>query len=361
FVSRIFIANTHTPVLFFSSRGMVYKMKVWRLPQAAPQARGKAMINLFPLGKDENITTIMPLPEDEESWGKLDVMFATNDGSVRRNKLSDFIEVRQNGKIAMKLDEGDRIIGVEVSNEQQDVLLTSASGQAIRFPTTDVRVFKGRDSTGVRGIKLNSDDQVISMTILGHVEADAPERAAFVRQANLVRRGGADSEPEVEPEVEGQDTVALSTERYAELGAREEFVLTISESGYGKRSSAYEFRVSGRGGKGIIGMVVNQRNGKLVASFPTEETDQLMLVTDRGQLIRIPVAGISIVGRSTQGVKVFDTADDERVVSVEHIPDEGGDDEEGDDVEDAEAGEDDVQDGDQGDGDQDDGDAPEEA
>jgi DNA gyrase subunit A len=361
FVSRIFIANTHTPVLFFSSRGMVYKMKVWRLPQAAPQARGKAMINLLPLGKDENITTIMPLPEDEESWGKLDVMFATNDGSVRRNKLSDFIEVRQNGKIAMKLDEGDRIIGVEVSNEQQDVLLTSASGQAIRFPTTDVRVFKGRDSTGVRGIKLNSDDQVISMTILGHVEADAPERAAFVRQANLVRRGGADSEPEVEPEVEGQDIVALSTERYAELGAREEFVLTISENGYGKRSSAYEFRVSGRGGKGIIGMVVNQRNGKLVASFPTEETDQLMLVTDRGQLIRIPVAGISIVGRSTQGVKVFDTADDERVVSVEHIPDEGGDDEEGDDVEDAEAGEDDVQDGDQGDGDQDDGDAPEEA
>ncbi len=365
FVSRIFIANTHTPVLFFSSRGMVYKMKVWRLPQAAPQARGKAMINLLPLGKDENITTILPLPEDEESWGKLDVMFATNDGSVRRNKLSDFIEVRQNGKIAMKLDEGDRIIGVEVSNEQQDVLLTSAGGQAIRFPTTDVRVFKGRDSLGVRGIKLDGDDQVISMTILGHVDADAPERAAYVRQANVVRRGAAD-EPDVEPEVEGQATTALTPERYAELGAHEEFVLTISENGYGKRSSAYEFRVSGRGGKGIIGMVVNQRNGKLVASFPTEETDQLMLVTDRGQLIRIPVAGISIVGRSTQGVKVFDTAEDERVVSVEHIPDEGGEDEEGEgagdgDVQDADVEDIDVQDGDQDDSDQDDEGTPEQA
>ncbi|MFA9387163.1 MAG: DNA gyrase C-terminal beta-propeller domain-containing protein, partial [Methyloceanibacter sp.] len=192
----------------------------------------------------------------------------------------------------------------------------------------------------------------ISMTILGHVEAEAPERAAYVRQANLVRRGGTDAEAEVDPEAEGRDTVALSTERYAELGAREEFVLTISENGYGKRSSAYEFRVSGRGGKGIIGMVVNQRNGKLVASFPTEETDQLVLVTDRGQLIRIPVAGISIVGRSTQGVKVFDTADGERVVSVEHIPDEGGDDEEGDVVID-------VQDDDQDNGDQGDGDTPE--
>ncbi len=352
FVSRIFIANTHTPVLFFSSRGMVYKMKVWRLPQAAPQARGKAMINLFPLGKDETITTILPLPEDEASWGELDVMFATNDGNIRRNKLSDFIEVRQNGKIAMKLDERNRIVGVEVSNEQQDVLLTSAAGQAIRFPTTDVRVFKGRDSSGVRGIKLDGDDEVISMTILDHVEAEAPERAAYVRQANLVRRGGTDAEAEVGPEAEDRDTVALSTERYAELGAREEFVLTISENGYGKRSSAYEFRVSGRGGKGIIGMVVNQRNGKLVASFPTEETDQLVLVTDRGQLIRIPVAGISIVGRSTQGVKVFDTADGERVVSVEHIPDEGGDDEEGDVVID-------VQDDDQDNGDQGDGDTPE--
>jgi DNA gyrase subunit A len=326
FVTRIFIANTHTPVLFFSSRGMAYKMKVWRLPQAAPQARGKALVNLLPLGKDETITTILPLPEDEASWEKLDVMFATNYGSVRRNKLSDFIEVRQNGKIAMKLDAGDRIVGVQICGEQDDVLLTSAEGQAIRFPVTEVRVFKGRESPGVRGIKLEKGDQVISMAILAHIEANAAERSAYVRQANLVRRGGSDYEPDIEPEANGDQAFVLSPERYAELSAHEEFVLTVSENGYGKRSSAYEYRVSGRGGKGIIAMIVNQRNGKLVASFPVEESDQIMLVTDRGQLIRVPVDGISIMGRSTQGVIVFDTAQDERVVSVEHIPEENGDD-----------------------------------
>ncbi|HET7210123.1 MAG TPA: DNA gyrase subunit A, partial [Methyloceanibacter sp.] len=288
FVTRIFIANTHTPVLFFSTRGMAYKMTVWRLPVAAPQARGKALVNLLPLDKDETITTILPLPEDEASWAKLDVMFATNYGSVRRNKLSDFIEVRQNGKIAMKLDAGDRIIGVDVCGEQDDVLLTSADGQAIRFPVADVRVFKGRESPGVRGIKLERDDQVISMAILGHVEASPAERNAYVRQANSIRRGSADAD-DVEVETNGQETVVLTPERYAELSAHEQFVLTVSENGYGKRTSAYEYRISGRGGKGIIAMVVNQRNGKLIASFPVEETDQIMLVTDGGQLIRVPV------------------------------------------------------------------------
>jgi DNA gyrase subunit A len=322
FVSRIFIANTHTPVLFFSSRGMAYKMKVWRLPLAAPQARGKALINLLPLDKDETITTILPLPEDEASWAKLDVMFATNGGTVRRNKLSDFIEVRQNGKIAMKLEVNDRIIGVQVCNEQQDVLLTTADGQAIRFPTTEVRVFKGRESSGVRGIKLDGADQVISMAILAHIETSPAERVAYIRQANTIRRGGVEVEQDMEAEGNGHETVVLSPERYAELSAHEEFALTVSENGYGKRTSAYEYRISGRGGKGIIAMVVNQRNGKLIASFPVEETDQIMLVTDGGQLIRVPIEGISIVGRSTQGVIVFDTAEGERVVSVEHIPDE---------------------------------------
>ncbi|HEY9521203.1 MAG TPA: DNA gyrase C-terminal beta-propeller domain-containing protein, partial [Methyloceanibacter sp.] len=293
------------------------------------QARGKALINLLPLEKDENITTILPLPEDEGSWAKLDVMFATNGGTVRRNKLSDFIEVRQNGKIAMKLDEGDRIIGVAVCDENKDVLLTTAEGQAIRFPVTDVRVFKGRESAGVRGIKLEGKDQVISMAILAHIEAAPAERVTYVRQANMVRRGGADQEQDVESEGNGQE-VALSPERYAELSAHEEFVLTVSENGYGKRTSAYEYRISGRGGKGIIAMTVNQRNGRLVGSFPVEEGDQIMLVTDRGQLIRVPVEGISIVGRSTQGVIVFDTAQDERVVAVEHIPDvENGNGDEG--------------------------------
>jgi DNA gyrase subunit A len=331
FVTRIFIASTHTPVLFFSSRGMAYKMTVWRLPVAAPQARGKALVNLLPLGKDETITTILPLPEDVASWEKLDVMFATNYGSVRRNKLSDFIEVRQNGKIAMRLDAGDRIVGVEVCGENDDVLLTSADGQAIRFPVVDVRVFKGRESPGVRGIKLERGDQVISMAILGHVEASPAERAAYVRQANSIRRGSADVE-DIEPESNGQETqetVVLTPERYAELSAHEEFVLTVSENGYGKRTSAYEYRISGRGGKGIIAMVVNQRNGKLVASFSVEETDQIMLVTDGGQLIRVPVQDISVMGRSTQGVIVFSTAEGERVVSVEHISEENGGEEEG--------------------------------
>ncbi|MEM8744447.1 MAG: DNA gyrase subunit A, partial [Pseudomonadota bacterium] len=258
FVTSIFIVNTHTPVLFFSSRGMVYKMKVWRLPVAAPQARGKALINLLPLETDERITTIMPLPEDEDSWASLDVMFATESGNVRRNKLSDFVEVRQNGKIAMKLNEGDQILRVDICTENDDVLLTTAGGKAIRFPVTDVRVFSGRTSVGVRGIKLDKGDTLISMAILRHVEASPAERNEYVRQANAIRRATngdhADLPEETPADAEETETTDLPQERYAELGAQEEFILTVSENGYGKRSSAYEYRVSGRGGKGIIAM-----------------------------------------------------------------------------------------------------------
>jgi DNA gyrase subunit A len=328
FVTRLFIANTHTPVLFFSSRGMVYKMKVWRLPLAAPQARGKALINLLPLQQNETITTIMPLPEDEQSWGSLHVMFATSQGDVRRNDLSDFVEVRQNGKIAMKLDEGVEIIGVDICTENDNVLLTTGGGQSIRFPVSDVRVFKGRESSGVRGIRLD-DDRLISMAILRHVEASPAERAAYLKQAGAIRRAAtgerlveeADAAAAEDAE-EAENGADLSPERYAELGASEQFVLTISEKGFGKRTSAYEYRISGRGGKGIIGMIVNERNGKLVASFPVEDTDQIMLVTDGGQMIRCPVEGISIVGRSTQGVRVFHTGAGERVVSVRSISEE---------------------------------------
>jgi DNA gyrase subunit A len=328
FVTRIFIANTHTPVLFFSSRGMAYKMKVWRLPVAAPQARGKALINLLPLAKDENITTILPLPEDEASWSKLDVMFATNGGTVRRNKLSDFIEVRQNGKIAMKLDEGDSILAVDTCTEADDVLLTTADGQCIRFPVPEVRVFAGRNSVGVRGIALGEDDHVISMAILRHFEASPAGRAAYLKMSRAVRGEG---EPETAAD-DGEEAVAgseVGDPGYAEMSAAEQMILSVSENGYGKRTSSFEYRITRRGGKGIIAMTVNQRNGKVVASFPVEESDQIMLVTDRGQLIRVPVQDISVMGRSTQGVIVFDTAEDERVVSVEHIPDENGDGEEG--------------------------------
>ena len=257
-------------------------------------------------------------------------MFATRSGNVRRNDLSDFVEVRQNGKIAMKLDEGDQIVGVQICTEEDNVLLTSAQGRAIRFPVTDVRVFKGRGSTGVRGIRLEEDDSVISMTILRHVDSSPAERSAYVKQANALRRGVADEEAIAEAEPDDEDILDgdadLTPERYAELSANEQFVLTISENGFGKRTSAYEYRTSGRGGKGIIAMAVNKRNGRLIASFPVEETDQIMLVTNGGQLIRVPVNGISILGRSTQGVTVFKTAMDEQVVSVEHISDVDADD-----------------------------------
>jgi len=326
FVTRLFVASTHTPILFFSSRGQVYREKVWRLPLAPPQGRGKALINMLPLQEGERITTIMPLPEDEASWANLDVMFGTVSGGVRRNKLSDFTNVNRAGKIAMKLDEGDAIVGVQTCTEHDDVLLTTAEGQCIRFPVTDVRVFKGRDSTGVRGVSLADGDRVISMAVLRHVEASAEERSLYLKQAAAARRaatGEHDDVAEVELEEGVSGDAGLDPERYAELGAREQFLLTLSENGYGKRSSAYEYRVTGRGGKGIAAMAVNGRNGPLVDSFPVDETDQIMLVTDGGQLIRVPVDGIRIIGRSSQGVIVFNTADGERVVSVERITDDG--------------------------------------
>ncbi|MGI9405248.1 MAG: DNA gyrase C-terminal beta-propeller domain-containing protein, partial [Hyphomicrobiaceae bacterium] len=326
FVTKLFIANTHTPVLFFSSRGIVYKLKVWRLPVGTPQSRGKALVNILPLQEGERITTIMPLPEDEETWGELNVMFSTVSGSVRRNDLSDFTQINRNGKIAMKLDEGDGILGVDICTENDDVLLVTARGQAMRFRAADVRVFASRNSTGVRGIKLAKGDTAISMAVLRHVEADPQERAAYLKQAGAMRRasGEEDADTELDPELEAE-AGDLTPERYAELSANEQFVLTVSENGYGKRSSAYEYRVAGRGGKGIVGMVVNDRNGPLVASFPVEDADQIMLVTNGGKLIRTPIGDVRIAGRNTQGVRIFNTADEEKVMSVEHIPDDGGD------------------------------------
>ncbi|UGY11299.1 DNA gyrase subunit A [Phyllobacterium pellucidum] len=323
-VTRLFVANTHTPVLFFSSRGIVYKEKVWRLPIGTPQSRGKALINMLPLEQGERITTIMPLPEDESSWANLDVMFATTRGTVRRNKLSDFIQVNRNGKIAMKLDEeGDEILSVDTCDEFDDVLLTAAGGQCIRFPVTDVRVFAGRNSIGVRGMNLANGDKIISMSILGHVDASPAERSAYLKQAAAERRAqGADDVEEINlVGEEATDIADLAPERYAELREREQTVLTVSEYGYGKRSSSYEFRVSGRGGKGIRATDTSKTDeiGKLVSLFPVESSDQILLVSDGGQLIRVPVNGIRIAGRSTKGVTIFNTADGEKVVSVERI------------------------------------------
>ncbi len=334
FVSRLFVASTHTPVLFFSSRGQVYKEKVWRLPVAPPNGRGKALINILPLEQGERITTIMPLPEDESSWSALDVMFATTGGNVRRNKLSDFADVRRSGIIAMKLDDGEAIVDVQIASEKDDVLLTSADGQCIRFAVDDVRVFQGRSSMGVRGINLGEGDRLISLSILQHVDATSDERTAYLKKANAVRRSGnADAEEAVDAEPEIEETsgaIELGEQRYVEMSAAEQFVLTVSDRGYGKRTSSYEYRTTGRGGKGIVAMDNREKDGsirakigRLVASFPVDEFDQLMLVTDGGQLIRCGVSDVGIKGRKTRGVIIFDTAEDEHVVSVEHIGEEG--------------------------------------
>ncbi|MDB5525468.1 MAG: gyrase subunit [Rhizobium sp.] len=323
FVNRLFVANTHTPVLFFSSRGIVYKEKVWRLPVGTPTSRGKALINMLALDPGERITTIMPLPEDEDSWANLDVMFTTTRGTVRRNKLSDFIQVNRNGKIAMKLeDEGDEILSVETCTDQDDVLLTTALGQAIRFSVDEVRVFAGRNSIGVRGITMAENDRLISMTILGHVDAEASQRAAYLKRSAAERRAMGVDEDDIQ--LVGEEVAEeseLSEERYQELKAREQFVLTVSEKGYGKRSSSYDFRISGRGGKGIRATDTSKTGeiGALVAAFPVEDTNQIMLVSDGGQLIRVPVNGIRIASRATKGVTIFSTAADEKVVSVERI------------------------------------------
>jgi DNA gyrase subunit A len=334
FVTRLFVANTHTPVLFFSSRGIVYKEKIYRLPIGTPTSRGKALINMLPLEAGERITTIMPLPEDEDTWENLDVMFTTTRGTVRRNKLSDFVQVNRNGKIAMKLEEeGDEILSVETCTERDDVLLTTALGQAIRFSVDDVRVFAGRNSIGVRGISMADGDRLISMTIIRHVDAEAWERAAYLKRSASERRAAGVDEEDIA--LVGEEVVEegdLSDERYNELKALEQFVLTVSEKGYGKRSSTYDFRISGRGGKGIRATDTSKTAeiGMLVAAFPIETEDQIMLVSDGGQLIRVPVNGIRIASRATKGVTIFSTAADEKVVSVERISEPEGDDEEAD-------------------------------
>jgi len=331
-VTRVFSANTHTPMLFFSSGGKAYQLKVWRLPVGTPTSRGKAFVNLLPIEPGESITSILPLPEDEATWDQYDVMFSTRSGGVRRNKLSDFIGIKRNGKIAMKLDEGDAIIGVAVCNaEVNDVLLTTAAGRCIRFKVEDVRVFAGRDSTGVRGIRLADGDSVISMAILRAVDATPEERAAYVKHSRAMAKAvsgeGEDVEDAAAPDDEDEAVgeAALSPERIAELGAAEEILLTVSTEGYGKRTSAYEFRRTGRGGQGLLAQDLTKRGGRLAASFPVDEGDQILLVTDQGQLIRTPVTQVRMVGRNTSGVIIFRTSADEHVVSVERLAEQGDD------------------------------------
>ena len=306
FVTRLFVANTHTPVLFFSSKGLVYKMKVYKLPLGSPTSKGKPFVNLLPLADGENITTIMKLPENEAECEGMSIMFATSQGNVRRNSLMDFVNVQSNGKIAMKLDEGDKLINVRICHEDNDIMLAARSGKCIRFPVTEVRMFVGRNSTGVRGIKLADGDEVISMSVLNHSDATSEERDEYLRISSALKRA----------------------EKYQAMAEKEQFILSVTSTGYGKRSSSYEYRVTGRGGQGIANMEMSARNKEVVSSFPIADDNQIMMITDSGKLIRMPVKDIRIAGRKTQGVILFRTAEDEKVVSVTWLDADEGDDEE---------------------------------
>ena len=306
-VTQLFVTSTHTPVLFFSTLGKVYRLKVWRLPEGGPATRGRPMINLLPLADGETISTVLPLPEDEEQWSDLHVVFATAKGNIRRNSMDSFANIPTNGKFAMRFDSdsADRLIAVALLSSTDDVLLASRSGKAIRFAGDDVREFQSRTSTGVRGMLLKGDDEVISLSILHRVGTTQEEREAYLRHAEW--KGERDGEP------------ALRPERMAELAASEQFILTVCANGYGKLSSAYEYRRTGRGGQGITNIDNIARNGPVVASFPATRTEQLMLVTDQAKLIRISLESLRIIGRGSAGVRLFDVGADEHVVSAARI------------------------------------------
>ena len=328
FVTRLFVANTHTPLLFFTTDGMVYKLKTWRLPSGGRTARGKAIVNMLPIEPGTGVAAVMPVDKPEEEWENLQIVFVTSAGDVRRNQLSDFTNVMKNGKIAMKLPEGVRLVGARICDEGDDFLLTTAAGKAIRFAVTDVRVFKGRDSTGVRGIRLADGDEVVSMAVIRHFQASSEERAAYLRMRRAV--AGDSEAPEEGENGDAEEPVAeiaLGPERYAAMSAAEELLLTITEKGLGKLSSSHDYPVRGRGGQGVAAMDRAMRGGRLVTCFPVEPDDQIMLITDAGQSIRCPIAGISFRSRGAGGVKVLNTGAEEKVVSVALIADPGEEDE----------------------------------
>lgn len=323
-VTTLFVANTHTQLLFFATDGMVYKLKTWRLPLGGRTAKGKAIVNILPIPPGVSIAAIMPVDAPEEDWNTLQIFFATSAGDVRRNALSDFTNVRANGKIAMKLpDENTRLVNARICSEGDDVMLVTSSGRAIRFPTTEVRVFKGRDSTGVRGIRLQGNDRVVSMSVIRHFEATPDERATYLKMRRAAEGAGED---EAESDDEASADASISHERFEEMRAAENLILTITDGGSGKLSSSHDYPVRGRGGMGVQAMDKAMRGGPLVASFPVEREDQIMLATSGGQSIRVPVEGISFRSRSAGGVKVFNTGKGEQVVSVAWIAEQGDED-----------------------------------
>ncbi|WGH78486.1 DNA gyrase subunit A [Jannaschia ovalis] len=323
-VTTLFVANTHTPLLFFTTDGMVYKLKTWRLPQGGRTAKGKALVNLLPIQPGTGIAAILPIDRDEDHWDELQVVFATDHGTVRRNALSDFANVMRNGKIAMKFEgesEGWTLINARIASNDDDVMLVTRSGRAIRFPATAVRVFNSRASVGVRGIRLGKDDAVVSMAVIRHFEATSDERAAYLKMRRAM--AGLADDAEMESDEEGDANAALPQERYAEMSAAEDLIVTLTEAGTGKLSSSHDYPVRGRGGMGVNAQDKAARGGPIVAAFPVEPDDQLMLATSTGHSIRTPVDGISFRSRSAGGVKVFNTRKGERVVSVARIADQG--------------------------------------
>jgi DNA gyrase subunit A len=324
-VTTLFVANTHTQLLFFTTEGMVYKLKTWRLPQGGRTAKGKAIVNILPIPTGVSIAAIMPVDRDEKHWDDLQIIFATSAGDVRRNALSDFTNVMRNGKIAMDLPEGVELVNARIASEDDDVMLVTDAGRAIRFPTTAVRVFKGRKSTGVRGIRLNGSDRVVSMAVIRHFEADPAERAAYLKMRRAV--AGLADDAEIEDDEDAAAPGSITQERYAEMSAAENLILTITSKGAGKLSSSHDYPVRGRGGQGVQGIDKGMRGGAIVACFPVEMDDQIMLATSKGQSIRVPVDGISFRSRSAGGVRVFNTGADEEVVSVAWIADQGEEDE----------------------------------
>jgi DNA gyrase subunit A len=335
FVTTLFVANTHTPILVFTTDGIAYKVKCWRLPLGARNARGRPVVNVLPVAAGVSIAAMMPVDAPEDDWEKLQIVFATSEGDVRRNALSDFTNVMRNGKIAMKLPDGVRLVGARICGAGSDVLLSTANGRAIRFEATDVRVFASRDSTGVRGIRLAEGDEVVSMAVIRHFEATPEERGAYLKMRRAVSGGG--EEDAAADDADGGDAaegdvadIALSQERYAAMSAAEEMILTVTSKGLGKRTSSHEYRITARAGQGIIAADLSPRKNdpdrspaKVVAAWPVGEDDQIMLVTDAGQSIRCPVSDVSAMSRGARGVRVLNTAGGERVVSVALIAEEG--------------------------------------
>ena len=303
FVSQLFTVSTLTSVLFFSSKGIVYRLKAWKIPEGSNTSKGKALSNIFPISADAKISSILPLPQDESTWKDTFLVFVTSGGKIRKNSLSDFENIQANGKIAMKLEKGDQIISVKIVNKDQDVMLNTYSGKSLRISSSKIRIFKGRSSKGIKGINLKNDDKVISLTVLNHIKITSDESKAYIKKS---RQDDEDTE---------ETNFEISAKKFDELKLKEEFILTITENGYGKRSSSYEFRESGRGGQGIINIVTSERNGSIAASYSVKNDDDIMLITNSGQMIRCKVSEIRITGRNTQGVRIFKVEDNDKVVS----------------------------------------------